>query len=346
MREESSSWPRRNPNDLLSSIYTGVPLRNSGHPRYGVAALCPIRRQPMHWRLPTVFEWKATWKRADWRNKSSEPAVPLSKIQTEVLRLLASHRDPESYVGGSTPLTRGMPRYSADIDIFHDREERVAQAAQEDSAFLEEHGYTLKWLRRDPLIYTVLVGRGGETTKMEWVADSDFRFFPTIKDETFGYILHPVDLAVNKVSAAYGRREPRDIVDLLTIHEQILPVGAAVWASVGNAPGFSPEGIINEIRRTARYTVEDFRRIASDPPVDAGATMTRLRQVLAEAETFVMQMPTEKAGLLFLNGGNVVQPDPSRLDEYRTHAGKRHGHWPTSAEISAAMVDRYKNPKL
>ena len=110
---------------------------------------------------------------------------------------------------------------------------------------------------------------------MEWVADSDFRFFPTIPDDTFGYILHPVDLATNKVSAAYGRREPRDIVDLLTIHNEILPLGAAVWASVGKAPGFSPEGIINEIRRTARYTVEDFRRIASDPPVDAAATMTQ-----------------------------------------------------------------------
>jgi hypothetical protein len=267
--------------------------------------------------------------------------VPLSKIQTEILRILASHRDPESYVAGSTPLTRNTPRYSGDIDIFHDREERVAQAAKEDSSFLEEHGYALKWLRRDPLIYTVLAEHAGESTKMEWVADSDFRFFPTIKDETFGYILHPVDLATNKVSAAYGRREPRDIVDLLTVHRQILALGAAVWASVGKSPGFSPEGIINEIRRTARYTIEDFRRIASDPPVDAAATMTGLREALSEGEAFVTQMPTEKAGLLFLKDGHVVQPDPNRLDEYQTHGGIRRGHWPTSAEISTAMLERY-----
>ena len=270
--------------------------------------------------------------------------MPLSSIQTEILRLLASHRDPESYVAGSTPLTRSTTRYSADIDIFHDREERVALAALGDCSFLEERGYTLTWLRRDPLIYTVLVGREGESTKMEWVADSDFRFFPTIKDETFGYILHPVDLATNKVSAAYGRREPRDIVDLVTIDEQILPLGAAIWASVGKAPGFSPEGIINEIRRTANYTVEDFRRIASEPPVDAAETMMRLRGALAQAELFVRQMPTEKAGLLFLKGGHVVQPDPSRLEEYQTHAGQRRGQWPTSIDISAAMLERYKKP--
>jgi len=210
--------------------------------------------------------------------------VPLTRIQSDILRLLAGHRDPESYVAGSTPLTRDTPRYSADIDVFHDREERVARAAQQYSAFLEVHGYALEWIRRDPLIYTVLAERDRETTKMEWVADSDFRFFPTIKDETFGYILHPVDLATNKVSAAYGRREPRDIVDLLIIHERILPLGAAVWATAGKALGFTPEGIINEIRRMARYTAEDFQRIASDPPVDPAATMKRFREILSEAD--------------------------------------------------------------
>jgi hypothetical protein len=55
--------------------------------------------------------------------------VPLSKIQTDILRLLAVHRDPESYVAGASPLNRNAPRMSADIDVFHDREERVAAAA-------------------------------------------------------------------------------------------------------------------------------------------------------------------------------------------------------------------------
>lgn len=273
--------------------------------------------------------------------------MPLSRIQSEILRLLASHRDPESYVAGSTPLNVNAPRFSSDIDVFHDREERVAQAAEQDAAFLEKHGYVLQWLRRDPLIYTVLAERAGETTKLEWVADSDFRFFPTVRDDMFGYVLHPVDLATNKVAAAYGRREPRDVVDLLTVHERILPLGAVVWASVGKTLGFTPEGVINEIRRTARYTEADFRRVASDPPIDPAATMMRLREILSEAEAFVTRMPTDKAGLLFLKDGHVVQPDPARLQDYQTHAGQRRGQWPTSVEISAAMVERYKNtPKL
>ena len=267
--------------------------------------------------------------------------MPLSKIQASILKLLGSHRDPESYVAGSTPLNRNEPRFSSDIDVFHDREERVLQAAEQDTALLRDEGYALQWLRRSPLIYTVLAERDGETTKLEWVVDSDFRFFPAIPDETFGYVLHPADLATNKVAAAYGRREPRDVVDLLTIHERILPLGAVVWASVGKTLGFTPEGVINEIRRTARYTEADFRRIASEPPLDPAATMSRLREILAEAEEFVKRMPTDLAGVLFLKDGQVVQPNPSRLPDYRTHAGRRRGHWPTSAEISAAMVERY-----
>ena len=46
--------------------------------------------------------------------------MPLSRIQIEVLKLLAAHRDPESYVAGATPLNLKGPRYSGDIDVFHD----------------------------------------------------------------------------------------------------------------------------------------------------------------------------------------------------------------------------------
>src|SRR5262249_47297031 len=142
----------------------------------------------------------------------------------------ASHRDPESYVGGSTPLNRNALRYSEDIDVFQDREERVAIAAAEDTAALTAAGYQVHWLRQEAAIHTVEVARGEVRTRLEWVADSDFRFFPTIPDETFGYILHPIDLATNKAMAAAGRRELRDLVDLLVVHDTILSLGPVFWA--------------------------------------------------------------------------------------------------------------------
>src|SRR5580704_11799642 len=89
-------------------------------------------------------------RRAAWRCGSSRRAVPLSKIQGEILRLLAAQRSLESYVAGSMPLHRDGPRFSGDIDIFHDREEQVAVAAARDAERLIEAGFTLAWLRQEP----------------------------------------------------------------------------------------------------------------------------------------------------------------------------------------------------
>ncbi len=276
-----------------------------------------------------------------WRNRSSKRVVPLSSIQTDILRLLAAHRDPESYVAGATPLNRDAPRYSDDIDVFHDREERVATAALNDAGVLTAAGYNVAWLRQLPLIYTAEVTRGDAGTRLEWVVDSDYRFFPTIPDEMFGYMLHPVDLAMNKVMAAAGRRELRDIIDLVTIDESILSLGAVIWAAVEKSPGFTPEGLIAEIRRNANYPAAEWRALQSSVPLEPQDIMQRLRVALDEAESFVARMPTEKVGLLFLQAGEVVQPDPQRLADYQQHAGQRRGHWPSSSEISAAMVERY-----
>jgi len=270
--------------------------------------------------------------------------VPLSKIQTGVLRLLASHRDPESYVAGGTPLNREAVRYSADIDVFHDREERVAAAALADARTLAAAGYEVSWLRQLPLIYTAEVRQAETATRLEWVVDSDFRFFPTVRDEAFGYLLHPVDLAANKAMAAAGRREVRDLVDLVTIHETILSLGAAIWAAVEKSPGFTPEGLIAEIRRNSNYPAAEWRSLVTSQPLDPKEILARLRAALDDAEAFAVRMPTEKLGLLFLTGGRVVQPDPGRLADYETHAGKRRGHWPASAEIGSAMLERYQEP--
>jgi hypothetical protein len=268
--------------------------------------------------------------------------VPLSRIQSEVLQVLASRRNPESYVAGASPLNRNAPRYSDDIDVFHDREERVAEAALADAGILTAAGYHVSWLRQMPLTYTAEVSKDGESTRLEWVVDSDYRFFPTVPDELFGYVLHPVDLAINKLMAAAGRREVRDIIDLVTIDENILPLGALVWAAVEKSPGFTPEGLIAEIRRNMHYPAADWRAVQASEPVDPKTVCARLRAALDRAEAFVARMPTDRIGVLFLKDAEVVEPDPERLQDYLMHSGQRRGHWPSSLEIAAAMLERYK----
>ena len=268
--------------------------------------------------------------------------MPITRVQSEVLKLLASRRDPESYVAGGLPLVAYTARLSTDIDVFHDREERVAEAAIGDAKVLADAGYKVDWKRQQPLIYSALVTNEAGSTRLEWVGDSDFRFFPVIPDEVFGYVLHPVDLATNKVMAAAGRRELRDLVDTVTVHETILPLGALVWAAVEKAPGFTPEGLIGEIRRNSNYPREAWDELPVEKPLDPVELSRRLRAALEEAETFVMKMPTELVGMLFLKDGRVVQPNPDRLVDYETHRGRRRGHWPGSPEVMSAMLESYR----
>jgi hypothetical protein len=280
--------------------------------------------------------------RARSRPRSSGPVVPLSSIQSELLRLLASHRSPESYVAGAVPLNRDGPRFSDDIDVFHDREESVAAAAIADTEVLDKAGFAVSWLRREPGIYGAVVERNRESTKLEWLRDGDFRFFPTLPDDLFGYVLHAIDIATNKALAAAGRREPRDVLDLLTIHDRHVPIGAVVWAAVAKEPGFAPESLLAEIRRNARYRQDDYADLALAEPVDAGLVSRRLRAALESAEAFVRAMPAGKEGLVFLKDGQVVQPNPMKLGDHTEHAGRRYGHWPSSSEISGAMLGRYR----
>jgi hypothetical protein len=118
-------------------------------------------------------------------------------------------------------------------------------------------------------------------------------------------------------------------------------LGAVVWAAVEKSPGFTPEGLIAEIRRNSHYPAAEWRAISASQPLDPTAISGKLRCALASADEFVARMPTDRAGLLFLRDGRVVQPDPDRLDEYATHAGQRRGHWPANAEIGTAMLERY-----
>ena len=264
--------------------------------------------------------------------------MSLSELQSAILRQLAAHRNPESYVARATALNQHGPRYSADIDIFHDREDAVARAAAADAALLSGDGFRVAWLRREPGLHVAAIDRDGEATKLEWARDSDFRFFPAMPDPLFGFRLHPVDLATNKALAPAGRREPRDVLDLLFVHDRILPLGAVIWAAIGKDPGYTPESLIAEIRRNARYRADDYADLALFALVDAVAIAGRLRAALDAAETFVRAMPAGKEGLLFLRDGTPVAPDPASLAACTEHAGRRAGHWPSSPDIGGAML--------
>jgi hypothetical protein len=280
-----------------------------------------------------------------WQSVSRRFAVPISKFQSDVLLLLAAQRSPDSYIAGGIAINRQGPRFSEDIDIFHDSADRQDSAVAADEAALTASGYTITWPPRQRTgKHQATIAKDGEQMQLEWVTDSAFRFFPTQPDALFGYVLHPVDLATNKASAAADRRAARDIVDLVTIHETILPLGAVVAAAVGKFPGTTPEEMLAEITRHSRFTVEEFQVLATERPIDVHDLHKRIRGMIEDAEAFIAKLPSEAVGVVFLDGDAPVQPDVGELAQYKRNPGAVGGVWPTSPDIDRAMLERYSSP--
>jgi hypothetical protein len=62
--------------------------------------------------------------------------LPLTKLQMHVLRVLATGRSPDNYIAGGIAVNREGPRFSGDIDIFQDSEQRLGSAAEADAKTL------------------------------------------------------------------------------------------------------------------------------------------------------------------------------------------------------------------
>ena len=59
--------------------------------------------------------------------------MPLTKLQSHVLRVLAAGRSLDSYIADGVAINREGSRFSGDIDIFQDSENRLAAAAEADA---------------------------------------------------------------------------------------------------------------------------------------------------------------------------------------------------------------------
>ncbi len=260
--------------------------------------------------------------------------MPVSSVQVQVLRQIAANRSPDSYVAGATVLHRGdeTPRFSLDLDLFHDAVEQVALSAEADATSLAAAGYGFKWLLRTPSFHRALVTVGDDQLKVEWAQDSAFRFYPVHPDETFGYRLHDADAAANKLLALAGRSEVRDFVDVLHLHDSYLTLGALAWAASGKDPGYTPAFLLDQAARHTAYVQDDLDRLALRAPLDLRVLKTRWISALENAQVLVELLPPEEVGCLYLDGEQLpVTPDPKsqEFSSLTRHVGSVRGAWPT-----------------
>lgn len=258
--------------------------------------------------------------------------MPLTPFQAELGRLLAANRSEDSYAAGAAPilLEARTRRYSQDLDYFHDTPERVASAYEADRRTLLDAGFTVDPELSQPGYIRAVVRREAEGTKVEWAYDTSWRFLPTIRSEVFGYQLHPIDLAVNKVLALAGRDEPRDLLDTLHCHAHVLSLGSLVWAAAGKDPGFSPLSLLELLRRRGRVRREDLARLHLAESVDLKQLKVEWLAALEAADRFARRRPAAEAGCLYYSTEQqrFVDPDEPGTGTVVIHYGAPGGVLP------------------
>ena len=259
--------------------------------------------------------------------------MPIAPFEKAVLRLLAANRNPESFVAGATILLReeNSHRRSRDIDLFHDAAESVKAAAEADGALLERNGYQVSWDVVGSAFRRALVAREGGRTKLEWVFDSAFRFFPVEPDAEWGYALNFWDAATNKILALAGRGELRDYLDVLQLHGRHLGLGALAWAACGKDIGFTPQFLLEEAQRLAHYSAPLLAELDLRGPVNLVACKKQWLSAVAEALALFDRLPAEEVGCFYLDANHhSVTPNPGSPEfaELKRHFGSVRGAWP------------------
>jgi hypothetical protein len=225
--------------------------------------------------------------------------MPLTPFQSRVLALLAPQRSEASYFAGAAALHLGPAgeRFSNDLDFFHSSAEAANTAFAADTTVLQAQGYTVRTLVEHRGFASAVVSQDGETTILDWSHESAWRFLPLIQMAEGGMILHPIDLAINKLVALANRREPRDLVDAIFADAHVLPFPALVWAVVEKNPGLNPASYLEQFRRRT-LTPEDaaYLRFTGAYPVEEAAR--RFRQLVAETEAFIERNTHREPGAL------------------------------------------------
>ncbi len=258
--------------------------------------------------------------------------MPLTDFQQSLVQLLAANRTPDSYLAGGAALhlEPSSKRYSNDLDYFQDSEERVAAAFAQDRACLEAAGHTLEVALNQPGYIRAVVRSSDQATKVEWAHDSAWRFLPVIQHATAGYVLHPIDLALNKVLALAGRDEARDFLDVLHVHETTLKLGALCWAASGKDPGFTPHALHALLRRRGKYRPEDFRRLRLQEQPHLPTLKQHWLEALAQAERFIEARPADEVGCLYysLSRRKFVDEFEEKDPDIQPHYGRPGGVLP------------------
>jgi len=116
------------------------------------------------------------------------------------------------------------------------------------------------------------------------------------------------------------------------LDSRYLSLGALCWAASGKDPGLSPLAILEEAKRSARFSAPELQALDLSTPVDPPALKQQWLGAVQRAQTLLDALPAGEAGCLYLQTkGQAINPDPSSPDfpGLTRHYGSLRGAWPT-----------------
>jgi len=197
--------------------------------------------------------------------------MPLDPLQERIARtaLALPQARTLALAGGGAMIAHGfVSRATKDIDLFTEVDDReaieVAAALRE---ALREAGVTVRDAEREPLNHRFVAvddASGAECT-VEVFPDGG-RLHGRVKLD-IGAVLHPADLAADKVLALWGRARPRDYFDVAALLDRYSADELLALAAAKDA-GFTPETFVDALRAIERLTGDDWAEDGFDP-IDA-----------------------------------------------------------------------------
>ncbi|WP_018291617.1 hypothetical protein [Verrucomicrobium sp. 3C] len=256
----------------------------------------------------------------------------IAEFPKEIFALLKAHRSPESYAAEPAVLPRseGAAGSADDSNLLQRGEAAVEDAFRRDCAVLDAVGYDLEVVFDQPSLKRVKVRKGADSIGIEWVLDSAIRYFPFQEDEELGWTLSMPDLAVNKALTTAYQGQPGDVVEMIFFHKTFLPLAAIVWAANGKDPRWTPDRLLDGMRRHSRLSVPELAPYFPDGNVDHPEIKMEFLAILYKAEELVHQLPPEDLGCFYLEPGSrrPAMPDLSRIGDYIRVQPAVGGVWP------------------
>lgn len=234
----------------------------------------------------------------------------LDPLQEQLARLALSL--PEAGLaalsGGGAMLAHGfVDRPTRDLDFFTPRPEDVHRLADAFAAAVRRSGGTSEVARREPTFVRMLVTMRAEHAVAVEIAQ-DARIRDTVQ-LAIGSVLHPDEVAADKVLALFGRAAARDLVDVDALmrrysREELLTLAAE------KDPGFARHVFAEALSAAIRHPDAAFAELRLDIP--------RIQSLRASAQQWRADLAVELSSCRAAGGTIQTRLHPDSRPPWRT----------------------------